>query len=380
MGNRTWLVGILLFLGIFVIYVSTSPGNTIYNHFILLADALLHGNLHIAGIYPWLEKIPIDSLNFYVANPPAPAILALPLVAVFGKNIPQQYLAHLFGAGIAVITFFTSLEIRKSKFLAVWSALLLSLGSINWYLSVVGSTWYLAHLVAQLFLATAVLLSLKNLSPFWVGICIGIAYLSRIPTILTLPLFLYFYRKNRMINYSYLFAGILPFLFLNFAYNFLRFGVIWDIGYTMIPGVATEPWYRNGVVHLSYIPSHLKIVLTKLPTFAELISLKPSSAGYAVWFTSPAFAYALFNKRGQKIVLFSWLSILLVSCLIFSHGSTGFSQFGYRFATDFYPILAFLTIGGVASQNGPKRHHWIFLILGVLVNFWGILSLNILSS
>lgn len=381
MGNKTGLVInkkielliFLLFLGVVVIYFSTSGGNTPFNHFILLAGSFLKGKIYIQGYYPWLEKIPIDSNTFYVANPPGPAILAIPFVFLFGKNFPQQYIAHLVGAGIAVVTFLISLEVSKKNIkLAFWSAILVSLGSINWYLSSVGSTWYLAHLVSEFFISLAILFSFQKRSPFWVGFLIGIAYISRIPSILLFPIFLYFYRRNWIKSYTLLLAGVLPFIFLNFCYNFLRFGFIWDIGYTMIPGVDTEPWFQNGLVNIKYIPSHLQIFFLALPDQFYFWKNNPSNSGYAIWFTTPAFLYSLRARLKDKKVIFSWVSIILVCFIIFSHGSTGFSQFGYRFATDFYPVLVLLTIWGVSKQKDLSWHHWALLIFGIVVNFWGV--------
>lgn len=378
MGNklRLVIVSILLFTGIFSIYLYSSGGNTIFNHFTLLADSFIHGKLSITGDYPWLEKIPIDQNSFYVANPPGPAFFSIPFVYIFGKDFPQQYLAHFFGALLTITTYFLAVKIQKSKKLAMWSAILIGFSSLNWYLSSVGSTWYLAHLVAQVFLTLAILFSLKKLDPFWIGICIGLAYISRIPTILSLPLFLYFYKKDWRKNYLKLLLGILPFILINFIYNYLRFGVLWDIGYTMIPGVSTEPWYQKGIIHPSYIPNHLKIIFASVPNFFEFFKNTPSLSGYAIWFTTPAFVYSLVAKFNKNITKFSWLSILLVSLIIFSHGSTGFSQFGYRFATDFYPILSFLTIKGVVRQKGPKWHHWTLLTFGILINLWGVIFIN----
>lgn len=364
---------IIIFIGIFIIYLLSSPGHTTFNHFTLLADAFLKGNLYIDTIAPWLEKIPLTDNKFYVANPPMPAILAMIPVLIFGANFPQDYLAYLFGGLISIATFVISRKFSKHTPLAIWSSFLITLGTINWYLSSIGSTWYLAHLVSQLFLSLAILSGVKNKNPILAGLFLGFSYLSRIPTILSFPFFLavYFSKKEYLKSYFLLFLGVLPSIVFNFFYNYARFGVIWDIGYTMIPGVSSEPWYAKGVVHPSYIVEHLKIIFLSLPD-----NIRPHLGGYAIWFTTPAFIFAFWSKIKEKIVWSSWLSILMVSLLIFSHGSTGFSQFGYRFACDFYPFLALLTIKGVNRLSGPKWYHWLVLLVSIFVNFWGILMLN----
>ena len=144
----------------------------------------------------------------------------------------------------------------------------------------------------------------------------------------------------------------------------------------MIPGVMQEPWFKYGLVNPINIPKHLKIILGGLP---KIISkppfIIPSWAGLAIWITTPAFIFSFFANFKEKIVKYSWLSIFLISLLIFSHGTTGFTQFGYRRAVDFYPLLFFLTVKGV-SKTGVKWYHRVLLIISILVNTWGVLWIN----
>lgn len=378
MLNKKILAISVFFISLFI-YFLTSAGGTAFNHFVLLADSMIHGKIYIEGDMPWLEKIPIDSTKFFVANPPMPAIVATIPVLIFGSQFPQQYLSHFIGALSVMLVFLIVLSIKGGNKLAIWSAILFGFGTLNWYLISVGSTWYIAQVIAQFFLLIAIFAKVKNKSPLLIGLLFGFAYFSRIPTILTFPFFIISLPKPWIKNLILFSLGVLPSLILNAIYNYMRFGVIWDIGYTLIPGITTEPWYQKGVVHPSYIVEHLKIIFLQFPSFNEIVNFNPSIFGYAIWFTTPAFIFSLFNNLKQKIVWSAWVSIFLVSLLIFSHGSTGFSQFGYRFAADFYPILLFITIMGVKQFNGPKIGHWILLILSVCANFWGIYSLNLIQ-
>jgi hypothetical protein len=212
---------------------------------------------------------------------------------------------------------------------------------------------------------------------FIIGVFLGGAYLSRVNLIVSFPFFLFLlYDKNWKRNFLLLFLGAAPFLGFNFYYNFIRFGTIFDKGYAIIPGVLSEPWYQKGLIHPSYIPRHLKIIFTELPKFQKSFPfVTPSWSGLAIWITTPAFIYSLMARLKEKVTKAGWITILLVSLIIFSHGSTGFTQFGYRFAVDFYPFLILLTIKGV-SKKGLKWHHWLLLVLGVLVNLWGVVWIN----
>lgn len=375
---KTMIFLTLLSVGVIMIYLFMSGGNTPYNHFTLLADSLLKGHLYINGEYPWLEKVPVDENTFYVVNPPMPAVIAMPFVLLFGKNFPQQYIAHMIGVLISIIFFRISLKIKMNTSLAVWSFLLTSLGTIIFYLSSVGSVWYLGQITGCLFLSLAILETLTKKRVFLISLLLSFAFLSRIQLIVSLPFFIYLLKDDLMSKRFYFFiAGISVFAIIYGAYNFLRFGNIFEAGYTMIPGIKSEPWFNKGPFSLSYIPNHLKIIFGGLPKISKVFPyILPTLTGIAIWFTTPAFLFSFANKIKSVKNIFIWLSILLIAFINFSYGSVGISQFGYRYAVDFYPFLILLTIKGVAIKNGPKWYHWILLVMGMIVNLWGVLWIN----
>lgn len=369
---------IFIFICIFIVYAVTSAGKTPYDYFTRLSASFLHGIYWLTQNPPWLnELIPAGANIFYVVYPPMPAIIAIPFVFIFKEGFQQQILAHLMGAGMVILMMRISKLIKNDNKLTVWTGLLTGFGTIIWFLSSNGSSWYLGQVSAAFFLTAALAEGLGKKRPFLVGLLLGSAFLSRLQTILTFPLFLYLLKeKNWLKKYISFGLGVLPFILFNFIYNYLRFGVIWDKGYSLIPRVLSESWYQKGIFNLSYIPRHLKIILTALPIFKKTFPyILPSWGGLAIWITTPAFIYSIFANIKEKIVRYSWLCIALISILIFSHGTTGFAQFGYRFAVDFYPLLIFLTIKGVA-KTGLRWHHWLLLFLSILVNLWGVIWIN----
>ena len=369
---------LVLFIFFFVIYFFSSAGNTLYDYFTRLASAFLEGKIAFSENPPWLnELIPAGQGNYFVPYPPMPAILAMPFVLIL-KNFPQQILAHILGAGFATTIAAIALKIRKDNLFAIWVGLFAGIGNIIWFMAANGSAWYLGQITAAFFMAAGILESVTKKRPLLVGIFLGGAYLARIHTLLALPIFIYLLRKELrgkvgMLEFA---AGLTPFLGFNFAYNFARFGVIWDKGYMLIPGVLEEPWYQKGILHISYIPRHIKTMFASFPVFSDKAPfIKPSWVGLSIWITSPAFLYVFKNKLKDKYVLFTWASILLVSVPILTHGTTGFAQFGYRFALDFYPLLFFLVISGLVKEK-LRWHHWTLLFLSILVNLWGVLWIH----
>jgi hypothetical protein len=369
---------ILSFVLVFTVYFLTSKGHTPYDYFTRLSDAFLDGKYYLNQNPPWLNELVPDNGKYYVVYPAMPAITSVPFRFLFGEFFYQEYLAHLMGAGFAVFIMLISWNLKRNKLIMVWSGILGAFGNIIWYLASDGAVWYLGLTSGAFFLTGAIWAAVTKKSPVITGLFLGAAYLSRLPTILTLPFFLYFvYNKDWFRNYFKLALGLLPFLLFNFGYNFIRYGTIFDQGYYLIPGVLDEPWFQKGIFDLSYIPRHLKIIFASFPKFVSNFPyITPSWGGLSIWITTPAFVYAFLNKIKTRGILISWFSIFLVSLVIFSHGTTGFIQFGYRYAVDFYPLLFFLTIKHVA-KTGLRWHHWVLLTISVLVNAWGVIWINI---
>jgi hypothetical protein len=378
---KKFILPISIFISLIVIYFFTSGGNTLYDYFTRLAASFLEGKYWLTQNPPWLsELIPAGLGRFYVVYPPMPAIILMPFVFLFGANFPQQYLAHLIGAGIAVLTLKLSLTVQKDYKLAIWTTLTIGLGSIIWYLSSVGSVWYLGQITACFFITAALVESLNKKRVFLVGIFLGAAYLSRIHTILSVFLF-FFLLKDKLTNIKSVIKFLLPmalFFLFDCLYNYLRYQVPWNNGYFLIPGTLDEPWFSKGIMHPSYIIENLKIAFLAIPNFYNHFPyIQPSWAGLAIWITTPAFIFSLWAKFKEKITKFLWLSIFLIFLVVGAHGATGFAQFGYRFAVDFYPFLTLLMIKGVASQKGPLWYHWLLLAWAIMVNLWGVVWINI---
>jgi len=357
----------------------TSAGRTPYDYFTRLSSAFLTGKYYLSQNPVWLnELINIGPGKYTFVNPPIPAIIAIPFVWIFGNAFQQQYLAHLVGALSIIVVWTIAQKIKRDIKLSIWSSLLLGLGSIFWFLSATGSVWYLGQVTAVFFILLAINESLGRKRPFLIASFLACAFFSRLQLILSLPFFIYLTFRDsvsvkKIVSFS---IPIALFFAAYFIYNFLRFGNPLQNGYTLIAGILNEPWFNKGQFSIQYIPNHLYLLFLKLPIFLKSFPyIQPSWAGMAIWITTPAFIYALKANIKDRVNIASWITILLVGLVNFSYGSTGFTQFGYRYAVDFYPFLTLLTIKG-AAKTGIKWHHWVLLILSIAVNLWGVLWIN----
>ena len=383
----------LFFIFTFIVYLFTSAGQTPYDYFTRLSDAMLSGKYYLTENPPWLSELIPAGQNkssgedmFYVVYPPMPAILAMPFRFILGNKFEQQYLAHFLGAGIVALTMLIAWTVKRDgsplerKKILIWVGLLSGFGNIIWFLSATGSSWYLGQVSSAFFLTFALYESLTKKRSFLVGIFFGAAFLSRINIFISLPVFLYLlWDKKWFKNYLKIGLGILPFLLLNFTYNFIRFGVVWDKAYFILPQILNElnrPWFVKGVTNIAYIPSNLIAAFWSFPKILNTPPyIEPSWSSLAIWITTPAFIFAFFSSIKERLTRFLWLSVLLTFLVVAMHGGTGWAQFGYRFAVDFYPFLFLLVIKGV-SRTGLRWHHWLLLALSIIVNLWGVLWIN----
>ncbi len=366
-------------------YALTSGGNTPYNYFIRLADAFLHGRLYLTENPMWLsELIPAGDGRWFVPYSPMPALVSLPFVLLFGVTLPQQIIAHVLGAGVVVIWYLFTLKATASKTRALWVASLIGFGTILWFEAATGSTWYLGQVSGAFFLSLAFLVS-QSKRGFLTGLAVGAAYLSRVHLIFTLPLFLlllrdhethFFQWRSWISKKTVLFAAgvAIPVVF-NVLYNQIRFGVPWDKGYLLIPGVLDEPWFSQGIENVAYIPQNL---VTAFWSFPKVLPgapyIQPNWNGLAIWITTPAFLIAFRTPIKTLSTKVAWVTILAIFLFVLAHGSNGFTQFGYRFAIDFYPILIYLLATRKTTQ--VTKLEWVLLVVGIIVNTWGVLWIN----
>jgi hypothetical protein len=374
--NKIFLL-FLLFLSVFLVYFLTGPVQpTPYNYFVRLANAFSHGQIYLTEAPPWLnELIPLEG-KYFVVYPPMPAILLLPFAFFLGPNLNQTLFSNFIGALNVILLFLILGKMKINKKAQIWLTALFAMGTNHWFLASIGSAWYLAHIVAVFFILLAIREILGSKRALFIGLFLGAAFWSRLPTILAFPFFaVLLWQKNNLKPLFKLALGVAFFVCLNFLYNFIRFQTIFDVGYTLIPGVLNEPWSKLGLFNVHYLPRHLKILFLKLPLFSHSFPyLKPSNEGLALWLTTPAFIFALKAKIRQKIVWAAWLAIFLIAIPNLIHSTVGFSQFGYRFAMDFTPFLILLTAIGIKQKL--KWYHQFLIITGIIINFWGVLWIN----
>ena len=386
------LTAFLLFLtGALAYYCSRPETGNPFNYFEYLADAILKGRVYIESPPTYFEELVRSGGKWYVIYPPMPAVLLLPFVALGGISTNQLYLSFLLGGLNVALVYLTFRKLTDHRELPVWMAILLGFGTIHWYTASVGSVWYLAHIASFFFLMLAVYFTVASARPrpFASGIFLGASYLSRLTTMLNFPFFavMLFGRRGagssslrgRLKPVVLFSAGTVIFVLLNFLYNYIRFGSPFDVAYALHTisdaKERVSPWFDEGLFSLSYIKYHLYSFFLEPPNFiARWPYVYPSMTGLSVLITTPAFLLIPFAGLRNRLALACWAAIIPTALLIFIKSGTGWTQFGYRYALDFYPFLLILTFLGTGDRF--RWYHKLLIILSVLVNLWGVILVN----
>ncbi len=163
--------GIALVVLSFAIYVSSGPLRY-YNHFVWQSLAFLDGRSEIdfpvgpSGASPgnafFQDVIAVRGPDGaptgrgQIPFPPLPAIVLLPFVALWGLATDVQVLSSLFGALVVGVAWWTLGRVRARPTIRLATTVFFGVGTVFWYASQLGTTWFFAHVVAVGLLLAAV--------------------------------------------------------------------------------------------------------------------------------------------------------------------------------------------------------------------------------
>ncbi len=379
----------IFFISLFLYSILSIPRllNLTYyaEHFVYLANSLL--NLRF-DIFPngYMDDPVIHNGKIYVAFPPFPAFLMIPLSLIFRKNF-HDFIFQIFFGSLNVALFYKLSEkylgvikVSASKFYKILIPMIFGAGTVHLSILHFEGVWYVAHTVSVTFLLLAIIESLGRKKLFLVGILWSFSIMTRFHLILAFPYFILraletefplFSRKN-LRNIATLLTPVILALILMGVYNYVRFGDFKDFGYLKMR--LNEPYseyIKSGQFNIKFLPKNLYYMLLAPPKFQkEFPFFRPDPWGMGIIFCSPIFLilYRSFSKR--KIPILSWISIFLILVPILLYYTTGGAQYGYRFLMDFLPFLVILF---VESTKGKFKIYEYFLILvSILVNLRGI--------
>jgi hypothetical protein len=415
-----WLVPLALSLLAAFVYLASNPHRpNIYDHFVWQAEAFLDGrhalrwpvpgadgNWYLHDIMPLLDQPGFGVIPF----PPLPAIVLMPLVAVWGVATDQSVVAALLGGLNVGLAWVVARRLTREPVVALLATLFFGFGTVHWYAAMLGSTWFYAHVLAVTLalLAIAIALATDNeeralaglaplgrgralLRQFGAGIALGLSALARLPVIFGSPFLLYVGGGGSFLRRA-LVAGVgaaIPVTLL-LAYNLTTTGhllhpayeYLYRVEYTPRPDLINHDWL---IQDPRYLPQNAAIMLTWPPDIRPECGLDglldpacpliaPNPLAMSLLLTSPAYLLivpVLIHAWRRRLVQGAALASLAIALFNLMHFSQGWVQFGYRFSNDFAPFALVLVTLGIARLG--VRPLTVGLVgASIVINAWGV--------
>jgi uncharacterized membrane protein YbhN (UPF0104 family) len=145
------VTAVLFCISGFLVYFLTQPRIFDYfNYFSYLADAFLHGRLYLTDPPSTFEELIVVGGKHYEIYPPMPAIVLMPLVAIWGVSFNHVFLSLLMGGINISIVYLIMREMTENEEIRFWMTVSSDSGpSIGIW--PVGSVWYFAQLPPRRF-------------------------------------------------------------------------------------------------------------------------------------------------------------------------------------------------------------------------------------
>jgi hypothetical protein len=385
-AGRRWVSAAAIFLGVTLLYYASNPRlPDNYKHHVYVADAWLHGRLDVRG-YPayYHDWIRVDGKE-YAPFAPTPAILLLPFVWWWGTAFNMNAFSMGVAGLNAMLCWLVLMRVGVGPRRAAIATLVFAFGTVNWYSAAIGTSWFLAHLGAELFFLLTLLEIFGRGRGVLVGAAAGFAVLSRANLVTALPGVVLLlidrhatrpgmrrFLDGRAFRCAFLFGlGFALPAVIELWLNYARFGSVLDTGYLKASELYQDRLTFGSMYDLRYVPKHLYIALFKGWDYVEQFPyLKPSPEGLSVLFTSPVLLYVLAAPWRDRVVRLLWLTVALAAVAILPYFAQGWVQFGYRHLLDPMPFIIVLVALGMEGQ--PRRTIVLLAELSVLANALGV--------
>ena len=365
-----------------------------HGDFFYLADAFLHGQVSIdrAAIPPGAiggqDVIPTDDgLRFFVPFAPFPAIVLLPIVAITGPVVADQWETGI-NAVLAAATvglgwwLLDRVGVERLRDRLVLIALL-ALSTPIWWVTTRGGVWHTGQLIAtSLTLLCLIELFGERRRAALVGLLAGFAFLSRAPVAFAVPAYALIQAGDRIWEprrwpwgeWVEMALGVAPSILFFFWYNLARFGSPMESGYGLaVLSPFLEAQRQLGLFSTAHIRMNVDYLFLKLPTLTNTFPyLRPDGLGMSVLFTSPGLLLAVLApwRDRRTWILLTAAILVLIPTLLYYGG--GWLQFGYRYFLDSIPFIWAMGVIGVARKGQVPWWGWTLILWSVLIGMTSV--------
>src|SRR6476620_12501945 len=193
--DRPAQVGVSVAIVAFVVYwLSNRMFDATRGDFFYLADSFLHGHVWL----PLTERLGYQDVivrgdHIYVPFAPFPAVALMPIVAIFGPVVADQWEtginAALAASTVGLAWWFAARVGVRSLVDRLFLVLLLGFSTQIWWVTTRGGVWHTGQLIATILTLGCLIELWGSRRPLLIGLLAGFAFLTRAPLAFAIPFY-----------------------------------------------------------------------------------------------------------------------------------------------------------------------------------------------
>jgi len=351
-------------------------------HYTYLADALLHGQLHLARTPNDAGDMAVVGQKLYVVFGPFPALLLMPLVPFFARETPDVLVLALTAlVGVwAFLRLMVAVHGPSDRARLACATLTFALGTAIHYGAAMGNVWLHAQITATTLQVLGLLAAISGRA-LVAGVLFGLTVLTRPTTTLAAPFaaWLLWSRPEHVPDaarpalrqWLALALPIAAAAGIHAAYNQARFGSPTDAGYhyILMGGEFESLVKQYGRFSLHFLRQNLLGWLVRPPTWNGS-AIVPDPHGMSLLLTTPYLLLALWPRQVTRLEWLALASFVVISVPSLLYYNDGWVQFGQRFALD--GIALALLAASFGAARAPLALVMTLTAWGIAVGTWGL--------
>ena len=349
--------------------------HSVYDSYTRQAEAWWNASAQLPSNVTWLELAEFKG-SYYISFPPFPSVVQFLVYPIFGLETPDNLINTLFALGAFMLIYRFLMRRGYGGLAASVFALLMTLGTNLFYVSVTGWVWFSAQTQGFFFSVLSLVLIYSKRSPAWYFsfLSLGLAVACRPFLIVYTPLLFYLLstkidKRGWLRTLAGYFRYALPLVFVGLclgAYNLIRFGSVFEFGHNYLPEFQNVQQFS-----ISYIPGNFLEIL-KLPGISKGGIDWPAYNGTLFFLVNPVYVMLavsmIKNRRGfgekQAVYLMCLVAHIL---LTLAHKTMGGWQFGSRYMVDMIPFMLVIFADDKSFEAGrPQKLLAVPAALGLL--------------
>ena len=381
------LVCVLIYMFLFSALGKSPIAHDPYDQYTRQAKAWTEFKTDIPEKLSYLEVAEYKG-KFYVSFPPVPSVFMIPVYLIFKDDTPNTLMNVLY-IFIAFIAVYTMAQRRVSKARATFLSFFYVFASCALPLSMAGSVWFMAQILALCLSSVALALvtsdnkKLWNLSLLFLALSVGCRPFNALYFLPVYNIIICNLKEkgilrseNEGVNRTktWLFQAVkylwIPFVVMLclMAYNYIRFDNPFVFGHKYLSNFSGEIRQFS----FSYIINNIKNTF-ELPKYVDDRLFFPKLDGFAFWMCCPFFIYALFEFLFTKKKAVHWVTLVCFALhfvALLSHKTMGGFQFGSRYTIDLLPYALIVVYYGRLKN---RIYPYILAAFGFMLNVYGTL-------